>query len=53
MDEWSFKMKKLLALLGGVLMIGSSATSVVACTGTMVSENKALETVDGRIDYQI
>jgi len=48
-----FKMKKLLALLGGVLMIGSSATTVVACGGALMTETRILGTVDPRIDYEL
>jgi len=46
-------MKKLLALLGSVMMIGSSATAVISCAGTMESKTLSFGTVSDQSDYDL
>jgi hypothetical protein len=46
-------MKKLLALLGSVMMIGSSATGVISCAGTMESKTLSFGNVSDQSDYDL
>jgi len=46
-------MKKLLALMGTIMMIGSSATAVVSCAGSLETHIQSYGLINGETDYEI